>query len=70
MAVLVVEIQVQEYKIKVRKSQKYFFLKLHCPKSKQIFFEEFLPLKEVAGSKTFTENWDSKRHLLELSWSI
>ena len=22
------------------------------------------------GAKTFTENWDSKRHLLELSWPI
>ena len=28
--------------LKVRKSQKYFFLKLYCPKSKQ-FFEGFLP---------------------------
>jgi hypothetical protein len=29
---------------------------------------EFLLL--IVFTKTFTENWDSKRHLLELSWSI
>ena len=29
----------------------------------------FLGVRKVApASKTFTENWDSKRHLLELSW--
>ena len=30
-------------------------------------------LRQVSGkgrTKTFTENWDSKRHLLEHSWSI
>jgi ammonia channel protein AmtB len=24
----------------------------------------------IVSGKTFTENWDSKRHLLELSWPI
>ena len=24
----------------------------------------------IVVSKTFTENWDSERHLLELSWPI
>ena len=34
------------------------------------FHENFNQSIYDGKTKTFTENWDSKRHLLELSWPI